>query len=284
MEAPGETSLRLGEVVGWLKRYQPFEGCPHNEPRVEELEQESKSVDVQQQADQLGAGRASGVEVRQGLSGGGGGGGARGLGLVGSPMGVAVDLFAGWKNHTGSIDLKAASEALAPCQEVGPRDPHREIEYTVVVALDARRVVTRAEHQSLDRPPTGQSTCILERIRGLRFPPGAQRAVVLVNDGAPEPIPRTAKSLLNFELDSEVGLINRSPFYHEPRFHRCVLPLGKTPFALKLDETGRVLEAQVPGLEGEVRTCAEDALRHVAFTCPEGGPTTVEGRMVVVDS
>lgn len=212
---------------------------------------------------------------------GGGGGGMRGLGLVGSPMGVAVDLFAGWKHHTGSVDLEVASAALAPCHEVGPRDPHRDIEYTVVAALDARGVVTRAEHQSLDRPPAGQSTCILERIRGLRFPEGAQRAVVFVNDGAPEPIPRTAKPLLNFEVDSKVGLIGRSPFYHEPRFRRCVLPLGETPFTLKLDETGRVLDAQVPGLEGDVRTCVEDALRHVAFPCPEGGPTTVEGRMVV---
>ena len=213
--------------------------------------------------------------------------GLRGLGGEGSPMGVAVELFEGWKDHPGPVDREAISAALAPCRDQGEaRDVHRDINYAVVLALDAQGAVTRAEHQAANRGHDlravgDTAACVLERIRGLRFPPGAQRAVVLVNDRAPEPIPRTAKPLLNFEVDSSVGLISRSPFYDEPRFHRCVLPLGETPFTLKLDETGRVLEAQVPGLEGEGRTCAEDALRHVAFTCPEGGPTTVEGRMVV---
>ena len=57
--------------------------------------------------------------------------------------------------------------------------------------------------------------------------------------------------------------------------------MGDNPFTLELDVTGRVTEAKVPGLEGEVRLCAEEALRHVAFTCPEGCAGRVEGRIDV---
>ncbi|MCB9544896.1 MAG: hypothetical protein H6706_03265 [Myxococcales bacterium] len=209
---------------------------------------------------------------------GGGGGGGRGIGLVGHPVGVAVDLYSGWRRATlPTAPAEALAAAFAPCRELADRDPHRALSYTLVAQLAADGAVTDADHQRLDGSPRARA-CLLDALRAHRLPPGdARRAVVMVTDSPPAPLP-DAGGITNYRLHHPPPLLDTSPFYDEPRLAACALPdADAIPFRLAVDALGVVTRAQVPGLPPNARTCVEAALRHVRFPCPDGGPTRLRG-------
>lgn len=206
------------------------------------------------------------------------GGGGRSAGMVGRPLGVAIDVYTGFEFEGGSYaSREALATALAPCRQTGPaRDPHHMLTYELVVALDAQGGVTHVGH----RTPEGQGpggACIRERLSAQTLPELAgKRLIVHVSDRAPEPLKGSPYDLI-WTLHDAPKLIDTAPLVAEPRFVACSLPRVDLAFELDVDAAGAVTDARVDDLGPAPGACFVEATRHLRFTCPEGGAVTLKG-------
>jgi hypothetical protein len=209
---------------------------------------------------------------------GGRGGGAAGYGTVGGPMAVQVEAWS-WGTAPGLQALKVLSESLAHCRDLDPqRSARRSVEQRFVVAFSAEGAPTRVE-ETLGLASASSRACVSERLGAWTQAPAPTpgRWVVTVIDEAPEPIARL-EGVLDFDLDGPWPL-EAGPLFEEPLFHRCAIPMGKTPFGLGVDEIGRVASAEVLGLDATAEACVEEALRQVTFACPGAGGAKAKGEI-----